>query len=46
MTLPVHVQLLHHLQKIKPELPASTSTAEEAAAVIAEHWEIGEAGSH
>lgn len=45
-TLPVHVQLLHHLQKIKPGLPASTSTAEEAGAVIAGHWETGEAGTN
>lgn len=44
--VPVHVQLLHHLQKIKPALPASTPTAEEAGAVIAEHWRTEEAGRH
>lgn len=45
-TLPVHVQLLHRLQKIKPALPASTATAEEAGAVIAEHWRTEEASRH
>lgn len=41
--LPAHVQLLHRLQEIQPALPASTPTAEEAGAVIAAHWQAGEA---
>ena len=41
---PLHVQLLHRLQKAKPDLPASTRTAEEAGAIIAAHWKQGEGG--
>ena len=46
IALPMHVQLLHRLQKTKPGLPASTRTAEEAGAIIAAHWKPGEGGHY
>jgi len=46
IALPIHVQLLQHLQKVKPDLPASARTAEEAGAIIAAHWQSGEGGHY
>jgi energy-coupling factor transport system ATP-binding protein len=43
--LPLHVKLLHRLRQANPALPASTRTAQEAAAIIA-HWKQGEGGCH
>lgn len=46
IALPMHVQLLHRLQKAKPDLPASTRTAEEAGAIVAAHWKQEEGGNY